>query len=143
MYFLGDKSSQYQSVDSSDDGRDLSREQVPSRKHESLSRLAFLAIIIIAQALMLASTNVAAYTLGKMRAEKSVEITRHMNNTALGDPTSTYTMRNLNRSGLKERSPHATNTIGVQPHVRRAAFSRDRCSMDGNLPTARWLLQGQ
>jgi hypothetical protein len=125
MNFLSDKSSQYQSVDSDEDRRDSSCEQAPSRKHESFSRLAFLAIIIIAQALMLASTNVAAYTIGKMRAEKSVEIKTHMNNTALGDPTSTYTMRNLNRTRLKERSPHATSTTGVQPHVRRATFSRD------------------
>jgi hypothetical protein len=90
MHF-SDNSSQYQALDSSDDGRDSSCEQTTSGKREKLSRLALLAIIIIIQALILASTNAATYALGKMRAEKSVGMTTNVNNITLGDSTSTYT----------------------------------------------------
>lgn len=101
MHFLSDKSSQYESVDSNDDTSDSSCERATPRKRERFSRLALLAIIIVTQALVLASTNAAAYAFGKMRAEKSTEMTAHMtNNNALADSTSTCANHDPNTTSL-------------------------------------------
>jgi hypothetical protein len=101
MHFFSDKASQYQLLDSSEDGRDSTCEREVPKKRGGISRLALLAIIFIAQAMVLASTNAAAFAFGKMRAEKSLETTLHaMRNKAgvIGDSTSTYAYYDFKRS---------------------------------------------
>jgi hypothetical protein len=98
MHFFSEKASQYQSLDSSEDGRDSTCEREVPKKRDGISRLALLAIIFIAQAMVLASTNAAAFAFGKMRAEKSMETTLHaMENKAgvIGDSTSKYAYYNF------------------------------------------------
>jgi hypothetical protein len=91
MHFLGDGSSQYQTVSGSEEGRDPTFELQVPKKHDGISRLALLAIMFLAQAMVLASTNAASYAFGKMRAENSLQTTSHaMKNNILGDSTSTY-----------------------------------------------------
>jgi hypothetical protein len=91
MHFLSDKSLQYQSVDSSEDGRESTFESERPKNHDGISRLALLSIIFIAQVLVLASTNTAAYAFGKIRAEANLKGTSHtIQNSIIGDSSSTY-----------------------------------------------------
>jgi hypothetical protein len=99
MHFFSDKASQYQSLDSSEDGRDSTCEREVPKKRDGISRLALLAIIFVAQVLVLASTNAAAYTFGKIRAEHSLEMNSlATKNSIVGYSTSTYAYHDFKTS---------------------------------------------
>jgi hypothetical protein len=84
MRFWTEKALRYNAVNSNDEDTSL---EPQTNDHRGFSRLALIAIIIIAQVLVLASSNIAAYTLGKTRSQEHfTTIPRVVQSASVGGP---------------------------------------------------------
>jgi hypothetical protein len=112
MHFWPGKTLGYESVDSNDDNNNSLNGHSQSRSRRGFSRSALFATIIIAQVLVLASSNIAAYTLGKTQSHIQFPMSsRVVQSESIGGP-----------KGLLPASHHNISSIDLKQFAHSPRF---------------------